>query len=99
MSVESIAGILKQVNRNQFAVRRPQQSYRSGLVEIMVSNSLTRHYRLAEGASVKETEGSKEEAADLSFLDLVKSLYSVRNYKTTLEISNCAFILATIDKV
>jgi len=55
MSAESIAGILKQINRNQFAVRRPQQSYRSGPVEIMVGNSLTRHYRLAEGASITGT--------------------------------------------
>ena len=52
MSAETIAGILKRINRNQFAVRRPEQSYRPGQIEIMVSNSLTQHYRLVEGASV-----------------------------------------------
>ena len=52
MSAETIAGILKRINGNQFAVRRSQQSYRPGQIEIMVSNSLTRHYRLVEGASV-----------------------------------------------
>ena len=52
MSAETITGILKQINRNQFAVRRPEQSYRPGQIEIMISNSLTRQYQLAEGASV-----------------------------------------------
>jgi transcription termination factor Rho len=52
MSAEPIAGILKRVNRNQFSVRRPEQSYRPGQIEIMVSSSLTQRYRLAEGASV-----------------------------------------------
>ena len=52
MSAETIAGILKQVNGNQFAVRRPEQSYRPGQVEVMVAGALTRHHRLAEGASV-----------------------------------------------
>ena len=55
MSAETIAGVLKQINRNQFAVRRAQQSYRPGQIEIMVASSLTRHYRLAEGASVTGT--------------------------------------------
>ncbi|MHC5000514.1 MAG: hypothetical protein ACYTE1_06835, partial [Planctomycetota bacterium] len=55
MSAETIAGILKQINRNQFAVRRAQQSYRPGHIEIMVANSLTRHHRLVEGASVTGT--------------------------------------------
>ena len=52
MSAETIAGVLKQINRNQFAVRRAEQSYRPGQIEIMVASSLTRHHRLAEGASV-----------------------------------------------
>jgi transcription termination factor Rho len=52
MSAETIAGILKRINGNQFAVRRAEQSYRPGQIEIMVASSLTRHHRLAEGASV-----------------------------------------------
>lgn len=55
MSTDGIAGILKRINRNEFSVRRPEQSYRPGAVEIMVSNALTRQYRLAEGASVTGT--------------------------------------------
>lgn len=53
MSAEPITGILKKINTNQFAVRRPEQSYRPGPVEIMVSNSLNRQFALAEGASIK----------------------------------------------
>ena len=52
MSAEPIAGILKRINRNQFSVRQSERSYRPGQIEIMVSNSLTQHYRLAEGASI-----------------------------------------------
>ena len=55
MSAESITGILKRIKGSQFAVRRPEQSYRPGQIEIMVSNSLSRRYRLAEGASVTGT--------------------------------------------
>ena len=52
MSAESITGILKRINGNQFAVRQGKQSYRPRQIEIMVSSSLTRQCRLAEGASV-----------------------------------------------
>ena len=52
MSAKPIAGILKRINKNQFAVRRAEQSYRSGPKELMVSNSLIKRYRLVEGASV-----------------------------------------------
>ncbi|MHC5173247.1 MAG: transcription termination factor Rho, partial [Planctomycetota bacterium] len=55
MSAEPIAGILKQINRNQYAVRQPEQSYRPGHIEIMVAGPLTRQHRLAEGASVTGT--------------------------------------------
>ncbi|MFZ9034182.1 MAG: transcription termination factor Rho [Anaerohalosphaeraceae bacterium] len=55
MSAETIAGILKQINGNQFAVRRPEQSYRPGHIEIMVAGPLIRQHRLAEGASVTGT--------------------------------------------
>lgn len=55
MSAESISGILKRVNKNQFAVRRPEHSYRAGRVEIMVANKLTRQYPLADGAAVTGT--------------------------------------------
>ena len=52
MSAETITGILRRINGNQFSVRRPENSYRPGQIEIMVSNLLTRKYRLIEGASV-----------------------------------------------
>ena len=52
MSAESVSGILKRINKNQFAVRRREQSYRPAANEIMVAGALTRKYRLAEGASV-----------------------------------------------
>ena len=52
MSTKPIAGILKRIHKNQFAVRQSEQSYRSSGTEILVSNALTRQYRLAEGASV-----------------------------------------------
>ncbi len=52
MSTESISGILKRVNKNQFAVRQSQHSYRPGRIEIMVAGPLTRKWPLVEGAAV-----------------------------------------------
>lgn len=52
MSAKPINGILKEVNKGQFAVRRPEQNYRPGPVEIMVSNTIARQFPLADGASV-----------------------------------------------
>jgi transcription termination factor Rho len=49
---DTITGILKSVNKNQFAVRTAERSYRSGRHEIMVHPNLTNKYRLTEGASV-----------------------------------------------
>ncbi|MHC4553041.1 MAG: transcription termination factor Rho [Planctomycetota bacterium] len=55
MSAESISGILKRVNKYQFAVRKAEHSYRAGRVEIMVANKLAKKYRLADGAAVTGT--------------------------------------------
>ncbi len=49
---ESITGLLKRINKHQFAVRCAQQSYRPGRVEIMVAGKLSRKLPLAEGARV-----------------------------------------------
>lgn len=55
MSTESISGILKCVNKYQFAVRQAEHSYRPGRVEMMVANRLAKKYRLADGAAVTGT--------------------------------------------
>ncbi len=52
MPAESISGILKRINNNQFAVRRAEQSYRAGQIEILVATKLSRQLRLAEGSAV-----------------------------------------------
>jgi transcription termination factor Rho len=57
MSKEQITGILKRINKNQYAVRCRQQSYRAVDNEIMVVGALTKKYSLAEGASVTGTLG------------------------------------------
>jgi transcription termination factor Rho len=49
---ETITGILKHLSRQQFVVRVAGRSYRKDQAEIMVSNQLTRQYRLIEGAAV-----------------------------------------------
>ena len=55
MSTESISGILKRINGNQFAVRRAEHSYRAGRVEVMVANKVAKKFPLADGAAVTGT--------------------------------------------
>jgi transcription termination factor Rho len=57
---DTVTGILKLVNKNQFAVRTAQRSYRPQGGELMVRPDLARHFRLAEGAAVTgQTERNK----------------------------------------
>ncbi len=49
---DTTTGILKRINKQQFAVRTAERSYRSGPVEVMVQHELVERYALAEGASV-----------------------------------------------
>ena len=76
MSSESIDGIIKRINENQFAVRCAAQSYRAGRMEIMVDSSLARKYRLAEGASVT---GRLEKAKGRQMLTEIETLGAVPN--------------------
>lgn len=74
MSAEPIFGILKRMNGNQFSVRRPEQSYRPGQIEIIVSNSLTRQHRLAEGASLTGTAERIKGRLSLTKIDTLGGL-------------------------
>ncbi len=49
---ETIAGILKRVNKTQFAIRTADRSYRPGHGEVMVHPDMTHRIGLAEGAAV-----------------------------------------------
>lgn len=49
---ETITGILKRVNKDQFAVRIAERSYRSAGSEIMVHPDLSARFALAEGAMI-----------------------------------------------
>ena len=49
---EPITGLLKRINKHQFALRGPEQSYRPGRIEIMVANKLSQKLRLVEGAQI-----------------------------------------------
>ena len=49
---DTITGILKRVNKGQFAVRTAERSYRPGRGELMVQSDVTGRFRLAEGASI-----------------------------------------------
>lgn len=49
---DTIAGILKTVNKEQFAVRTPDRSYRARTPEITVHPEVVRRHPLAEGATV-----------------------------------------------
>lgn len=57
---DTISGILKRVNKGQFAVRTAERSYRPARGELMVHPDLTRQFRLTEGAAVSgQTERNK----------------------------------------
>jgi transcription termination factor Rho len=75
VSEEPITGILKRINKNQFAVRKAEQSYRPSAVEIMVSGSLVRRFPLAEGASVT---GQLERVKGKLTLTSIKTLGGVK---------------------
>ncbi|UCD00061.1 MAG: transcription termination factor Rho [Phycisphaerales bacterium] len=49
---DTIAGILKRVNKTQFAVRTAERSYRASQGEIMIHPDLTGRHGLTEGAAV-----------------------------------------------
>jgi len=49
---ETITGILKFINKQQFAIRTSDLSYRSGRSEVMVHPDLNRRFALTEGAAV-----------------------------------------------
>jgi transcription termination factor Rho len=49
---ETITGILKCINKRQFAIRTVDRSYRPGRSEVMVHPDLTRNFVLTEGAAV-----------------------------------------------
>lgn len=71
MSTESISGILKRINKNQFAVRQAKFSYRPGPVEIMVAKKAARQYPLTEGAAVT---GSLEQVKGRPVLASIETL-------------------------
>ncbi|MCK4292944.1 MAG: transcription termination factor Rho [Planctomycetes bacterium] len=49
---ETISGILKCLNKQRFAIRTAERSYRPGPVEVTVHPDLTRRFALAEGTAV-----------------------------------------------
>jgi len=49
---ETVSGILKRIDKQQFAVRMAERSYRPRGPELMVHPELTRRYPLVEGAAV-----------------------------------------------
>jgi len=49
---DTVTGILKRINNQQFALRSLERSYRSGPVEVMVQPDLVRRFGIAEGAAV-----------------------------------------------
>lgn len=49
---DTITGILKNINKRQFAVRTTERSYRPGPTEIMVHPELVNNHRLREGVMV-----------------------------------------------
>ena len=57
---DTITGILKLVNKGQFAVRTAERSYRTTRGELMVQSNLSQRFQLAEGAAVTgQTERTK----------------------------------------
>jgi transcription termination factor Rho len=49
---ETTIGVLKKVNKDQFAIRTGERSYRRGPGEVMVPQALNRRFGLTEGAAV-----------------------------------------------
>ncbi|MFC1635686.1 transcription termination factor Rho [Planctomycetota bacterium] len=57
---DTINGILKRVNKTQFAVRTAERSYRPVRSELMVQPNLTKRFQLTEGVAVTgQTERNK----------------------------------------
>jgi transcription termination factor Rho len=60
---ETITGIIKCVNKNQFVVRTDKRSYRPGPKEITVHSNILQKYKIIDGASVtgeiERTKGKK----------------------------------------
>jgi len=52
LMAETITGVLKRIDKQQFAVRLPDRSYRPQKPEVMVQQDLARRYALVEGARV-----------------------------------------------
>jgi transcription termination factor Rho len=66
---ETIAGILKYINKRQFAVRTADRSYRRGGSEVMVHPDLNERYNLIEGAAVTGQIERKKKAYRLVSID------------------------------
>jgi transcription termination factor Rho len=65
---DTITGILKSVNKQQFAVRTAERSYRKAASEIMVQPDLIGGLDLTEGAIVTgRTEGIQQTPAVFRF--------------------------------
>ena len=66
-----VSGILKNLNKHQFAVRFPERSYRAGHKEILVHPDIIRQLPLAEGATVTgHTEKNKNSSRVVSIESL-----------------------------
>jgi len=79
---DTITGILKCVNKQQFAVRTAERFYRGGSPELMVHPDLVRDYALAEGAlvtgEVERKRGKKRLVSIDSLAGLEPSAFAER---------------------
>lgn len=71
---DTITGILKRVNNQQFTVKTFDRSNRSGPAEIIVSPDLTRRFGLMEGASVTGQVERNKGAARLVSVDSIAGM-------------------------
>ena len=71
---DTITGILKRINKQQFAIRTAERSYRPGPSEVIVQPDITRHLGLTKGATVT---GQVERKRHKSILVSVESIGGV----------------------
>jgi len=71
LASETVTGILKRLNNQQFAVRTLDRSYRPGPVEIMVQPELVRRFGLVEGAAITGKLQRRKGRNVLVFVDTI----------------------------
>jgi transcription termination factor Rho len=71
---DTITGILKNINKQQFAIRTAERSYRPGPVDVIVQPDIVRRFGLIEGATVTAQTERRKGRRKLLSIELVSGM-------------------------